>query len=129
VNAPLSLRGNIVIQAQFAIDLFQSELDRIVIQLRLRDACSRDRRGQSGNFGLGIAPAAPPFSGGIRISCKIGGYAWGKRLRVSIKVSVSVIVMCNANEGSKSHGCGQCQRVPIRRRRQRDKTWTTSYEQ
>ena len=67
-SAPFSLGRNEVVQPKLAIDLFETQVDSIVIQLGLRNSSSRDGSGQTRYFGFGVSPTAPTFTRSIRIN-------------------------------------------------------------
>lgn len=65
---PLALRGDEVIQPEFAVDLLQSKVDGVVVKLGLRYAVGRDRSRQPRKLSFGLAPAAAFLTWSIGIS-------------------------------------------------------------
>lgn len=67
-NLPLAFRGNEIIETKLAVDLFQPEVNGIVVEVSLRDTICVDGGGKTGNFGLGVSPTTTSLPRSIRVS-------------------------------------------------------------
>jgi len=69
--APFTLGRNKVIQPQFPVNLLQSQVYGIVVELSLRNTGGRDGSGKTRDLGLLVSPAAASFARSI-------GVNWGE---------------------------------------------------
>ena len=67
-GSPFTLRGDEVVQPEFAVDLLQSKVNGIVVKLGLGYSVGGDRSGQPRKLSFGLAPAATSFTRGIGVS-------------------------------------------------------------
>jgi hypothetical protein len=67
-DIPLALRRNVVIQPELAVDLLETVMNGVVVELGLGDTLGVNGRGETWDFTLGsVAPAATLFARSIRI--------------------------------------------------------------
>ena len=67
-GSPFTLRGDKVVQSEFAVDLLQPEVDGVVVKLGLRHTVRGDCSGQARKLSLGLTPTTASLTRGIGIS-------------------------------------------------------------
>lgn len=67
IDLPFSLGRYEVVQPELAVDLFQSEMNGIIVKVSLRDTVGRNGCREPGDFSLGVSPTAATLSWGVRI--------------------------------------------------------------
>ena len=82
-----------MIEAQLAVDLFETEVNGVVVKLSLRDTSGRNSSRQARNFTLGIAPTATSLARSVWVSCAgktKSGIVSKCVITVSVRQSVAV---------------------------------------